>query len=157
MKRRVWAMPTRRVPGLVEVTPSMLTLLRPRLRNWELRVAVPTELMRALSSGVRRDASARSAGLDELDPLKELEALGAFEWVELVETKRACRAPGPHASAGCVSSTRGCAPKSPSASVPSVTVVTRRPVECPFPSTSTSRSEEHTSELQSRPHLVCRL
>src|SRR5690554_7442436 len=26
-----------------------------------------------------------------------------------------------------------------------------------FPSAQNSRSEEHTSELQSRPHLVCRL
>src|SRR5436305_8706078 len=30
----------------------------------------------------------------------------------------------------------------------------RRPARGPW---STSRSEEHTSELQSRPHLVCRL
>src|SRR3989442_3587299 len=28
---------------------------------------------------------------------------------------------------------------------------------CPCPWARTSRSEEHTSELQSRPHLVCRL
>src|SRR3989442_5891689 len=27
----------------------------------------------------------------------------------------------------------------------------------PFPTTNAVRSEEHTSELQSRPHLVCRL
>src|SRR3989442_10079626 len=29
--------------------------------------------------------------------------------------------------------------------------------EAPSPTTSRERSEEHTSELQSRPHLVCRL
>src|SRR3989442_6327474 len=32
---------------------------------------------------------------------------------------------------------------------------TRRPPPCPRP--ADGRSEEHTSELQSRPHLVCRL
>src|SRR3989442_2919606 len=41
-------------------------------------------------------------------------------------------------------------------------VVPGQAITAPFPKTSkvyirTSRSEEHTSELQSRPHLVCRL
>src|SRR5690554_7782700 len=31
------------------------------------------------------------------------------------------------------------------------------PIFWGIPSTATTRSEEHTSELQSRPHLVCRL
>src|SRR5436305_4221245 len=45
---------------------------------------------------------------------------------------------------------------------PSSTRAARRPTWSPAPSTSRcwrsrGRSEEHTSELQSRPHLVCRL
>src|SRR5690554_7791531 len=37
---------------------------------------------------------------------------------------------------------------------PKIYAQTRIPVAKPIP---TGRSEEHTSELQSRPHLVCRL
>src|SRR5690554_7049597 len=33
----------------------------------------------------------------------------------------------------------------------------RRPPSCPTAEHERGRSEEHTSELQSRPHLVCRL
>src|SRR2546430_17349838 len=33
----------------------------------------------------------------------------------------------------------------------------RRPPACPYPVTGRSRSEEHTSELQSQSNLVCRL
>src|SRR5256884_2622112 len=35
--------------------------------------------------------------------------------------------------------------------------ITRAPVDCVGPPTRLFRSEEHTSELQSRLHLVCRL
>src|SRR3989442_12929298 len=35
--------------------------------------------------------------------------------------------------------------------------VAQEDVEVPFPLERIERSEEHTSELQSRPHLVCRL
>src|SRR5690554_7032333 len=42
-------------------------------------------------------------------------------------------------------------------SVPGLIVMTTKTVSLAPCSSVTTRSEEHTSELQSRPHLVCRL
>src|SRR3989442_8163404 len=54
---------------------------------------------------------------------------------------------------------RGAAGASPRPSALEVGAVPnpRRRLEPPGAGTRRSRSEEHTSELQSRPHLVCRL
>src|SRR3989442_8817944 len=59
-----------------------------------------------------------------------------------------CRAEIPLGSAFC-----------PACGNPSPTVITNERVAAPPPSSPApeGRSEEHTSELQSRPHLVCRL
>src|SRR5690554_7609209 len=68
----------------------------------------------------------------------------------------------PHRTAGCGKSSlrplmAGSSPSLPDGSNPSAAIVqSASDVQCSR-LLKTTRSEEHTSELQSRPHLVCRL
>src|SRR3712207_8914129 len=94
---------------------------------------------------VRRDRLFfKKTATTEVYPLSLPDALPICEW--------AAPTPPPTSPAPACSSRAGPVPPTPPRAGPA-----SAPPACRLPRRGAARSEEHTSELQSRPYLVCRL